>query len=282
VNRNPVYKREILRIIRAPRMVMTVFFFNLVLAVIGITCVTAIMNNSNSVSTMDYTTVLRVYEILAMVDGFLVIIMMPTLTAGGICHEREKNTFDTLYVSGISSRNIVMGKLMAALSVVMTIVVSTLPLLSLAFVFGGIRYLNLLSMVAILFVHATYIGNISLAFSSYSKTITFSITASYAAIICVTIGSVVMCYLLNAIGMNFRWFYYIMLFNPAYTFMVFIFNQVGDDRAVHFLNEFCGLPNEGLIVDNWSAFSLCAQMVVAVVLFFIAARGISIYPRRHK
>ncbi|MCR5742840.1 MAG: hypothetical protein K6F92_03805 [Lachnospiraceae bacterium] len=269
-----------MRIVRAPRMLMTIFFFNLVLAMVGITSIAAIMNRTSSLSNMDYSTVVRVYELLALVDGFLVIVMMPTLTAGGICHEREKNTFDTLYVSGISASSIIMGKLMAALSIVMTIVVSTLPLLSLAFVFGGIRYLTLIAMVAILFVHAAYIGSMSLAFSAYAKTITFSITGSYAAIICTSVGTVVMCYLFNAVGMGFRWLYYILLFNPAYTLVVFIFRQVGDDRAVSFLHRFCGLPDSGFVIDNWSAVSISVQLIVTAALIIIAMSGISIYPRR--
>lgn len=65
-------------------------------------------------------------------------IITPSLTAGALAGERERQSFDLLLASQLSPWQIVLGKLGSALAFALLIVISVLPLMSIAFLFGGV------------------------------------------------------------------------------------------------------------------------------------------------
>jgi ABC-type transport system involved in multi-copper enzyme maturation permease subunit len=73
-----------------------------------------------------------------LIETLVVVGLAPAYTAGAISSEREKQTYDLLAVTPISSLAIVLGKLFSGLSYLALIVFASLPIASLAFVFGGI------------------------------------------------------------------------------------------------------------------------------------------------
>lgn len=84
-------------------------------------------------------------------------IITPTLTAGGIAGEKERQTFDLLLVSQISPWQIVLGKLGAALAFALLIILSVVPLMSLAFLFGGVSLSEvLIALIAMVVTAVCY------------------------------------------------------------------------------------------------------------------------------
>jgi ABC-type transport system involved in multi-copper enzyme maturation permease subunit len=73
-----------------------------------------------------------------LIETLVVVALAPAYTAGAISSEREKQTYDLLAVTPISSLAIVLGKLFSGLSYLALIVFASLPIASLAFVFGGV------------------------------------------------------------------------------------------------------------------------------------------------
>jgi hypothetical protein len=73
-----------------------------------------------------------------LIETLVVVGLAPAYTAGAISSEREKQTYDLLAVTPISSVAIVLGKLFSGLSYLALIVFASLPIACLAFVFGGI------------------------------------------------------------------------------------------------------------------------------------------------
>ena len=73
-----------------------------------------------------------------LIETLVVVALAPAYTAGSISQEREKQTYDLLAVTPISSLSIVGGKLLSGLSYLALIVAASIPLACIAFVFGGI------------------------------------------------------------------------------------------------------------------------------------------------
>ena len=73
-----------------------------------------------------------------LIETLVVVALAPAYTAGSISQEREKQTYDLLAVTPISSLSIVGGKLLSGLSYLALIVAASIPLACVAFVFGGI------------------------------------------------------------------------------------------------------------------------------------------------
>lgn len=82
-----------------------------------------------------------------------VCIITPTLTAGALAGERERQTFDLLVASQLSPLQIVLGKLGSALAFAIMIVLAVVPLMSITFLFGGVSLTEV--MIALICLAAT-------------------------------------------------------------------------------------------------------------------------------
>ena len=76
------------------------------------------------------------------IETLVVVALAPSYTAGAISQEREKQTYDLLAVTPISSLAIVLGKLLSGLSYLGLVVVASIPIASIAFLFGGIDVID--------------------------------------------------------------------------------------------------------------------------------------------
>ena len=91
---------------------------------------------------------------LLMLQTLLVAFLAPAATAGAISLEREKQTLELLAVTPISSLAIVLGKLFSALVYVLLLIVASIPLTALVFVFGGVAPDDVVRGYIVLFVTA--------------------------------------------------------------------------------------------------------------------------------
>ena len=93
---------------------------------------------------------------LMMLQTLMVAVLAPAATAGAISSEREHQTLDLLAVTPISSLAIVLGKLLSALAWVFVLILASIPVTALVFVFGGVAPDDVIRGYVVLF--ATVIG----------------------------------------------------------------------------------------------------------------------------
>ena len=96
-------------------------------------------------------------------------IITPTLTAGALAGERERQTFDLLIASQLSPWQIVLGKLGAALGYAVLIVLAVVPIMSIAFLFGGVSLTEMLIVVVALLMTALLYASIGLFWSGVMR-----------------------------------------------------------------------------------------------------------------
>ena len=104
---------------------------------------------------------------------FLVIFQMvllafitPALTAGAISSERERQTIDLLFVTKLPSFSILWGKLLASMSFVLLLLLLSVPIFSLVFLFGGIELDQVVAAFIVTAVGALTLGVIGIACST--------------------------------------------------------------------------------------------------------------------
>jgi len=107
----------------------------------------------------------------------------PGLTAGSITSEREHRTYDLLKTTLITPRELVFGKLGAAVIYLLLLIFTTLPIQSLAFILGGIGLAETLISGLILIVTAVFFCSLGLFFSSLLKRTLAATITSYASIL---------------------------------------------------------------------------------------------------
>lgn len=130
-----------------------------------------------------------IFFTMVSLEIFLAILLAPAFTAGAISGEKERQTYDLLRTTMLSPAAFVFGKLISALSYIFLLILSTLPLLSLAFVFGGIEVVEVVVSQILLLVAAVAYAMMGLYFSSAMRSTIGASVTTYALALFLTIGT---------------------------------------------------------------------------------------------
>ncbi len=84
------------------------------------------------------------YLLLILLQGVLIISVIPSLFAGAITRECEGNTADALWLTSLTTWSVVLGKYCASLAILLLMLLAGIPVMALLFFFGGISLCKLL------------------------------------------------------------------------------------------------------------------------------------------
>ncbi len=127
---------------------------------------------------------------ILMLQTLIVAVLAPASTAGAISGEREHQTLDLLAVTPISSVAIVLGKLLSALAWVFVLILASVPVTGLVFLFGGVAPDDLIRGYIVVLATAIGFGSIGLFFSSWLKRTGASTGLTFVAMIVLSVGTV--------------------------------------------------------------------------------------------
>jgi ABC-type transport system involved in multi-copper enzyme maturation permease subunit len=127
---------------------------------------------------------------LMMLQTLMVAVLAPAATAGAISSEREHQTLELLAVTPISSLAIVLGKLLSALAWVFVLILASIPVTALVFVFGGVAPDDMLRGYAVLFATVVGLGSVGIFFSALTRRTGASTGLTFVATLAVVVGSV--------------------------------------------------------------------------------------------
>jgi ABC-type transport system involved in multi-copper enzyme maturation permease subunit len=130
-----------------------------------------------------------IFTFLIIFQVALLAFITPALTSGAISGERERQTIDLLFVTPLAPFSIIWGKLLASMSFVVLLLVLSVPIFSLVFLFGGIELDQVASAFAITASTALTLGFIGVAFSTLFRRTLAATVASYGAAFVLLVGS---------------------------------------------------------------------------------------------
>ncbi|GGA62007.1 ABC transporter permease [Ornithinibacillus halotolerans] len=185
---NPVLNKEIKLRFRSFKGFLGVFFylFALGLIAIGFIIVNTVYTTA-SVFSPDQSRIM--FIVLSFVQLALILFMTPGLTSGVVSGERERQTLNILLTTPQSSTSIILSKLFSSISYLLLMMISSLPLYSIVFLFGGVHPNLLLSTFLLYLVVMITIGSLGVLFSTLiRKTIIASIT-TYGVALFLTAGT---------------------------------------------------------------------------------------------
>lgn len=127
---------------------------------------------------------------LMMLQTLIVAVLAPAATAGAISSEREHQTLELLAVTPISSFAIVVGKLLSALAWVFILVLASIPITALVFVFGGVAPDDVVRGYIVLFATVIGLGSVGIFFSALTRRTGASTGLTFVVTLGLVIGSV--------------------------------------------------------------------------------------------
>lgn len=149
---------------------------------------------------------------LTLVEGLICLFIIPALTAGAITLEKEQQTIELLFLTRLSGKNILLGKLLSALSLIGIILLCALPVEAIVFLVGGVSLSQLFWDSALIFTAAALLGAVGINFSVRTAKSSVAIILSYGACLAWLVGMPFLFGLLTAYSTELDYQFGIMLF----------------------------------------------------------------------
>jgi ABC-2 type transport system permease protein len=163
---NPVMVKELRGRMRGPRAFIILTIYMLILSAFTLLLYAAVLSSSgndlNAGRQIGRATFLGV-SVVALLQ---VAVITPSLTAGSIAGEKERQTYDLLITTLLPPWKIVWGKMISAIAFSLLLIVAVLPLSSLGFVFGGVTATEWAISIVGLVVTAIFYASVGMFWSA--------------------------------------------------------------------------------------------------------------------
>ena len=143
------------------------------------------------------------FSTVILLEIFLVAFITPAFTAGAISGERERKTYEILRTTLLPARRLVLGKLGAALAYILLLILTAVPLESLAFMLGGVVIEELVLALLILLATAFVVAAVGLFASTLARTTLIATVVAYAIVLLTVMGIPLLALIVSAVGFPF-------------------------------------------------------------------------------
>ncbi len=301
---NPILNKELTVGSRSIKMSIHLMIYNLVLGLIAIITLVILRANQSGGGIVNYQTLMALFPILATLQCFIILFMIPILTASSIAGERERQTLDVMLTTPISAFSIVLGKVFSSMTQVLMYVLSSIPIMSLAFIIGGMSWGYILGFIVMVIYASFYVGAVGVYCSAKKKKTISSVISSFIIIAVAMIGTIIafsihLGYIQNRyyqsyngttytepmdLGLSPLW----MLFNPA----VPVANYVCNAYFGYSIADAGDMAKDNMsaimyfLTQHWNVFAVIVNTLVAFWFVRRAAKNINplkkVKPKKNK
>ncbi|MFO0907780.1 MAG: ABC transporter permease subunit [Isosphaeraceae bacterium] len=198
---NPVLIRELLVNLRSNRSFILQFLYVTFLAVVVYFYWPA--NVGGTGAQVSSGVARRLFELFFLGQFFLVALVAPSFAAGSITGEKERKTYEMLLASPLRPSTILVGKLLSSLSYLVVLILSSLPLMMVCFLLGGILLSEIARAYLVLLLAAGTFGLMSVACSSFFRRTSSALVVSYLVILPLAVACVALTRSENTLARDF-------------------------------------------------------------------------------
>lgn len=272
---NPVLRNESKIAVRSIKFTLMIFAYIAVLSI-------AVMIYYSSVNQQVFSNGLYLqssklfYVVMAIGQAVLLLFIVPALSSTSICSEREKQTLDILLSSKLTPLQIIIGKVSASSLRVIILIISTMPLYAIGSLTGVIKISNILELIVFFIVNTIFVSSIGVFISTCAKTSKVSTTLSYALVLAIYMGIIVITWVILIITIYNKDMsgtalttmpkaLPIVYLSPVVGFVSLLLNQVGLGL------EFSSIFSEFGISMYSEYISIVIQLVLSGLFIYLAS-----------
>lgn len=284
---NPVLENEIKRNMRSAKSSWVILMGNLILLMVVVVMYLGTGIEKQYMMAGQYRFPVECYMVMAFVLFGMICLLVPGIAGGSIAIERERKTLDILLTTHLSPWRIIVGKLEASLCMIFILAISSLPVVSLILVYGGISILDLLALVGILIVSGIFVGSIGVFCSAVCKKTTVAMILSYVIVLALALGTAAAVVILHSV-MDIRgqqmdvyqtadvggWIYLLYL-NPLVSYFGLLSQQVGSGYELVKICGYYGDYSHQVGVHHMLPIAIVVQLLISAVLLVIAGKRIN-------
>lgn len=184
--KNAVLRKDMLLDMKKPKVAIIMLLFNLLLCLVAFPFVGMIVltaeGYSYGASALSYRTLINMFMTLTWLETIAICFLTPALTAGCISIEKERQTLEVLLTTKMTTWQIIKGKYFSSIMLVLMLIVSGLPIMSLVYIYGGISLWQMLLMILVLIATTMYLASFGVFFSTLVKNTIVSVILTYIAV----------------------------------------------------------------------------------------------------
>ncbi|HEX2994817.1 MAG TPA: hypothetical protein VHP14_08335 [Anaerolineales bacterium] len=284
---NPVILKELRGRMRGKQaFILLTVYLGLIAILIGIMYISVTSGSSS----MRWNPSLRqevgkaIFGGVVLLELLLVSFIGPGLTAGAITGEREHQTFDLLRTTLLSASSLVLGKLGSSFTYLFLLILTALPIQSLAFLLGGVGVGELVASGLMLIVTAIFFCTLGIFFSSYMKRTLTATISSYGTILAsflvIVVVFFIILYVENTSSFNnntmgpireylFTMFIWALVsINP---FLAAIMSEVilVEEQSLFYFQESLFGNTQFILISPWIIY-IAIHLVLTVLLIFLS------------
>lgn len=225
---NPVLRKEIKVKMRSWKAAGIIGAYLLILAAVAL-FITYMNANDIHASAINPQFSIGAYTAVAVIQFILILFIVPALTSGAIAGERERQTLDLILCTTLKPRNIIIGKLLASMSHVILLIIASIPMFSIVFLYGGISVVEIAQLFGFYIVTAIMTGSIGIFFSTHVKKTIAATVLTYALGLFMCFGTIFIAVFYMRIFYNYDYQGYLPVFyvNPLAGFSSLLVEQFG-------------------------------------------------------
>lgn len=166
---NPIIEKELRSRMRTGRASLLISLYLLTLAAVGYFTYLVVRRQASGGVTNGQLSVnagSTIFRALTVWELILIVFVAPALTATAIAGERDRQTLDLLLCTRVRPSTISVGKLFSSLLFALLLLIASVPIFSMVFLFGGVELPQVSGVAVILGVTAVVVGAIGLLCST--------------------------------------------------------------------------------------------------------------------
>jgi ABC-type transport system involved in multi-copper enzyme maturation permease subunit len=134
----------------------------------------------------------------------LMLLIAPGITSGSIATERERRSLDVMAISLLTPREIVWGKLLSSTSFSLVLLISSVPLIGICFMFGGLGPVELAKTLVLIVASILFYSSMAVFFSAACKRTVVAVVLTFVCVLAITLGLPLLLVMLKEV-FDFQW-----------------------------------------------------------------------------
>lgn len=309
--KNAVLRKDMLLDMKKPKIAVIMLIFNAALSLVAIPFLGFISLFAGyydyGAMEFSYRTLIIMFMVLVWIEAVAICFLTPALTAGCVSIEKERQTMDVLLTTRMSTWQIIKGKYFSSIMLVIMLIISGLPIMSLVYIYGGINLGQMFLMMVVLISTTMYLASFGVFFSALVKNTILSVILTYiflgamsSVMFSVVFGGIGVMAALNDyleweydlyLNLHGDYFLFILWWNPLVTVFdstaqIFGYGFDGGS-AFNGMQDLAGdlcqsMTDKNLILRCWSLISVAVQLGTSYLLLRWSAYLIKPVKRKPK
>lgn len=273
--KNPIFRRELMFHRKSSRISAIILTCNAVLWIFTVFHLLRMEQSIAEFKIMENLSFISLYRSIIIVEFLIILVSVPITSALSITGDRERKTLDLVLTSLVTPKEVIVGKMLNSLFVIGLTLISTLPILSICFMYGGMMAIDFWSVFVIFIVTGFLLSSIGIYASTKVKESLGAILVTFAfiAILYVVVLWAVTAGVLD--GDSATEGMALFVYNPIYTMLMYV-NSIGKGQIYGELTRYINGFSNHIIWNPFFFLGQILQILTGIIFLLLSVRELKI------